>query len=123
MNELRSLADQLRSKISAPDTPQANPKKIGKRKENVSTIKSTISEIKQNIPPNILQEIHAYDNRNHKNMVHVRFDASTAQLLNQFKMATQVDISKLVSFSVQKLFQNHPELKLIIKEFIQKLEL
>ncbi len=56
-------------------------------------------------------------------MVHVRFDQQTVKLLNQFKMATEVDINKLVAFAVKSLFQNHPELKLIIKHFIQNIEL
>jgi hypothetical protein len=43
--------------------------------------------------------------------------------MNQFKMATGVDVTKLVAFSVQQLFERHPELKSIIKQYIQQLEL
>lgn len=113
MNDIKSLADQLRSRMSSPDIPE----------------KTTITKVKQvKAPPKvdtaeILQEILDFDNSNNKNMVHVRFDDKTSQLLNHFKMATGVDITKLVAFSVHALFQKHPELKQTIKQFIQDLEL
>jgi len=55
--------------------------------------------------------------------VHVRFDEKTVQTLNHFKMATGIDVTKLVAFSVQELFERHPELKSIIKQFIQNVTL
>lgn len=121
MNELRSLADQLRSEISAPDTPQTSGK--GKQKQKTSQEKHPDIDARAEVHSQILDEIKAYDNTNHKNMVHVRFDASTVQLLNHFKMATNVDVTKLVAFSVHSLFKTYPELKSIIRQFIQKLEL
>lgn len=122
MNELRSLADQLRSQISAPDIP--DPELLPKRKSKPTTAQSQKPEPhRSKTSTKVLDEIIAYDNSNHKSMVHVRFDAPTAQLLNHFKMATNVDVTKLVAFSVQSLFKNHPELKSVIKQFIQNLEL
>ncbi|MDP9079982.1 MAG: hypothetical protein M3O71_21355 [Bacteroidota bacterium] len=103
MSEIKSLADQLRSNISK----QEAPKLAGK-----------LPEI-----PEILKRIRAYDNRDHKGLMHVRFDSDTIRLLNQFKMATGVDVTKLVAFSVHELFELQPELKSIIKQFIQQLEL
>jgi len=117
MNELRTLADELRSKIAAPDTP---------KKSDPPKAKPTARKTSKSVDPfesAILLEIKAYDNKDHKSMVHVRFDQSTVKLLNQFKMATEVDINKLVAFAVKSLFQAHPELKLIIKHFIQNIEL
>lgn len=104
-----------------PDIPDIQQKTV-KNKAKPSNTKPSKQNAIEISPVKILQEIKAYDTRNHKSMVHVRFDESTAQLLNQFKMATNVDVTKLVAFSVQALFQSHPELKSIIKQFIQKFE-
>jgi hypothetical protein len=71
----------------------------------------------------ILNAILAYDNTGNKSMVHVRFDAQTVRLMNHFKMATDVDVTRLVSFAVKQLFETNPELKTIIKHFIQTTEL
>jgi hypothetical protein len=70
-----------------------------------------------------MKKLLAYDNSGHKNMVHVRFDQQTVKTLNHFKMATGIDTTKLVAFSVQQLFAEHPELKSIIKQFIQNVSL
>jgi hypothetical protein len=104
MSEIKTLADQLRSKINGQPEPKREKKKP------------------PDIPP-ILEAIRAYDNRNHKSLMHIRFDAQTIQTMNQFKMATGIDVTKLVAFSVQQLFEKHPELKTIIKQYIQQIEL
>jgi len=104
MSEIKTLADQLRSKING----QPEPKREKKKPPDI---------------PQILEVIRAYDNRNHKSLMHIRFDAQTIKTMNQFKMATGVDVTKLVAFSVQQLFEKHPELKTIIKQYIQQIEL
>lgn len=104
MSEIKSLADQLRSKING----QPEPRREKKKPPDI---------------PQILEAIRAYDNRNHKSLMHIRFDKQTIQTMNQFKMATGIDVTKLVAFSVQQLFDGHPELKSIIKQYLQQLEL
>lgn len=97
MSEIKSLADQLRTNINQ----QAKPPPV----------------------PEILQHIRKYDNRDHKGLMHIRFDAATITMMGQFKMATGVDVTKLVAFAVHQLFEEHPELKSIIKQYIQQLNL
>jgi hypothetical protein len=106
MSEIKSLADQLRSSINKTETVKVKPEK----------------KKPPDIPP-ILQALRDYDNRNHRSLAHLRFDATTMQTMNQFKMATGVDMTKLVSFAVDEFFVRHPELKTIIKQFFQDLEL
>ena len=72
--------------------------------------------------PAILEAIYSYDNLDHKSMVHVRFDAKTVLAMKHFKLATGIDMTRLIAFSVRELFRLHPELKIIIKQFIQNLE-
>jgi len=114
MNDIKSLADQLRSSIASPSAgPESKASAEGKpKKQNKAT--ST---------PAILKEIRDYDNADHKNMVHVRFDKKTAQLLSHFKMATGIDLTKLIAFSVRRLLTQHPEIKSIVQQYIKNLEL
>jgi ribosomal protein L14 len=71
----------------------------------------------------VVRSLYAYDNSDHKQMVHVRFDAQTVDLLNKFKMATGTDITKFVAFAVKYLFESNPELKNIIKLYLQNTKL
>jgi hypothetical protein len=107
MNEIKTLADQLRSRMAKPDTPRddkAPPKK-----------KCT----KLTITPPIVELLRGYDIKAHNSMVHVRFDRQTAQMLHHFKMATGVEVTRLISYSVAQLLEQHPEIKTIIKEHLE----
>ena len=102
MAEIKTLADEIRSQIKKP----ATEKKTKKTKVKIDDC-------------DILKRLEAFDNSGFKNMVHVRFDEKTAQTLNHLKMATEVDLTKVVAFAVQDFFDRYPELKSIIKQFIQ----
>jgi len=39
------------------------------------------------------------------------------------QMTTNVDVTKFVVFAVKEFFENHPELKTIIKQYIQNTDL
>jgi ribosomal protein S10 len=110
MTKITSLADEIRSRIAQP--PEAAQPEVKKTKAKAPKTEAAI-----------LQLIRDYDNANHKSLVHVRFDEKTVQTLNHFKMATGVDVTRLVAFSVQQLFEQNPELKSIIKQFIQNVNL
>jgi hypothetical protein len=109
MENMKSLADQIREQLGKPGK-NSDPKPESKRK--------TEEKI-----PAILTAILDYDNTANKNMVHVRFDEKTVRTMNQFKMATGVDVTRLVSFSVKHLLETFPEIKSIIKQFIQNTDL
>ena len=114
MEKMKSLADQLREKMVKPDKAIAE-----KPTGSVGAIRKP--EKKAGKPPNatVLQLLQEYDNSDHKTMVHFRFDKQTVDFLNQFKIATGVDATKFVAFSVRCFIDEHPELKKIIKQFIQ----
>jgi hypothetical protein len=116
MNEIKTLADQLRSKIGGAETTNI-PQKGNAVTKEIRPKGNAPPE-----PPAILEAIRAYDNSDHKSMVHARFDEKTSQTMNQLKLATGVDVTKLVAFAVRKLFEEHPELKKIIKQFFQNIE-
>jgi len=112
MSEIRSLADQLRSKIGKPGTPEPPEAPAEKKKEK-----------KAPAAHSIIEQLRAYDLADHKNMIHIRFDAATVQVLQHLKMATSVEVNKVVGFAVKQFIDQHPELKAIIKQHFQKLEL
>lgn len=104
---MKSLADQLREEMGKPTDKQI--KKIRKAEKKLESA--------------ILQAILAYDNSLNKSMVHVRFDERTVRLMNQFKLATEVDVTKFVAFAVKHFIETYPELKTIIKQFFQNEDL
>lgn len=110
MTKITSLADEIRNRIAQPADTVEQPKAQKAKKPKADEA-------------DILQLIRAYDNANHKSLVHVRFDEKTVQTLNHFKMATGVDVTRLVAFAVKQLFEGNPELKAIIKQFIQNMTL
>jgi hypothetical protein len=119
MENMKSLADQIREELVRPGNNQQK-----KTQESSSKIIKSAKKNKPNDPvPAIMAAILNYDNSLNKSMVHVRFDEKTVRTMNQFKMATQVDVTRLVAFAVKHLFDTCPELKLIIKQFIQNTEL
>jgi len=107
MSELKSLADQLRNKINSPkEAPPA--KKITKQTEAA---------------PVILDALRAYDLAGHDSMLHVRFENPTAALLHHLKRATGIEVNKVVGFAVKQFLEQHPELKTLVKNHLQKIEL
>ncbi len=69
----------------------------------------------------ILDRIKAYDKTGDRSVVHIRLDDNTVLLLNQLKLATGVEIQKFIAFAVMELIRQHPELRTIVKQFIQKM--
>ncbi|RVT99725.1 hypothetical protein EOD41_14875 [Mucilaginibacter limnophilus] len=108
MSEIKSLADQLRSKIAggSPNPPAIRP-----------------AAREPPAVPAILEQMRMFNTALHKNMVHVRFDAKTVKAMNNFKLATGVDLNRFIAFSVRHFFDTHPELTDIIKDYIQNLDL
>lgn len=113
MENMKSLADQLREELGKPADKTTKPKPG----------KTTGKSKQKQVESAVLEAILAYDNSANKSLVHARFDEATVRLMNQFKMAAGVDVTRLVSFAVKHLFDTCPELKIIIKQFIQNSEL
>lgn len=115
MEKMKSLADQLRETMVKPGEKTANVKP---NKAPQGPKKAAMKPGKALEAP-ILAALATYDNSDHKTMVHFRFDKQTVDFLSQFKIATGIDATKFVAFSVRQFIDAHPELKTIIKQFIQ----
>lgn len=69
----------------------------------------------------LLEQLIRFEAAEQKTLVHVRLDRDTAMLLKQFKLATGVDIQQVVAFAVYDFLGQHPEFKMMIKQFLQEL--
>lgn len=109
MSEIKSLADQLRSRMSKPDVPDkpAAKKKTGKLAETPKII-------------DVLREVDISDN---KTLMHARFDAQTAQLLHHLKTATGIEVTRVLFYAVRQLLEQHPEIKTVVKEHLEQFAL
>ncbi|HTI58972.1 hypothetical protein [Mucilaginibacter sp.] len=115
MEKMKSLADQLREKMIKPEVKKVSDK----LPVTTGNAKKPVKKANKSSDAPILQLLTEYDNSDHKTMVHFRFDKQTVDFLNQFKIATGIDATKFVAFSVRQFIEQHPELKTIIKQFIQ----
>jgi len=112
MSEIKSLADELRSKIA------------GRKDDTSGTSPPQKKKIKQQEPDMpVLGLLRAYDLAGHKSMVHVRFEGPTAQMLHHLKLATGIEVNKVVGYAVKQFIEKHPELKILVKEYLQKIEI
>jgi hypothetical protein len=68
----------------------------------------------------LLEQIAAFNAPDAKVMVHVRIDPNTAMLLKQFKLATDIELQQLLAFAIDEFVHLHPELKTIVKQFLQE---
>ncbi len=112
MSEIRSLADQLRSRIAGNGTeaPVRSPPEKKKTKDPEADVA-------------ILDLLRAYDLTGHKSMVHVRFEGPTAQMLQHLKLATGIEVNKVVGYAVRQFIEQHPELRTIVKQYLEKIEI
>jgi hypothetical protein len=108
MSEIKSLADQLRSRMAKNEAPEkpASKKKTGK-----------LPEI-----PKIIDLLREMDISSNKTLVHARFDAQTAQLLHHLKTTTGIEVTRVVFYAVKQLLEKHPEIKTVVKEHLEQFE-
>jgi len=107
MSEIKSLADELRSKMAKPDTP----------------VKKKSNKQQPDAIPQVIELLREIEIAGNKTLVHARFDPSTAQLLHHFKMATGVEVSRLICYAVKQLLDKHPEIRAIVKEHLKNIEI
>lgn len=119
--KIRSIADELRRSISAPPVGveaaetadgEAKPKeKKLKERKAVSTAAG------------LLEAMTTFDCSGNTHMLHPRLDLRTVKMLNSFKLASGIDMNRVIAFSIHYFFQQHPELKTYIKQSLENFEL
>jgi len=108
MSEIKTLADQLRSKIAKPDTPVKVVKPKSAKPPDI---------------PEIVSLMRGLDVSANKTLIHARVDAQTAQMIHHLKIATGIEVTRLICFSIRQLFEQNPELKSLIKAHLANFEL
>jgi hypothetical protein len=119
MEKMKTLADELREQMGKPADKPLKGNHVSEEK----VPKTTKKKPEKIIEAAILKALIEYDNSGNKSMVHARFDKQTVDIMNKFKMATGIDVTKFVSYAVKHFLENYPELKTIIKQFIQNTDL
>ena len=134
-NKIKTLGDQLRNVITQPI---AEPLVIEEKPTIAVTISlskptneiiekspSLTDAIATNPPKDILSSIRdfAYAMDTHPGKLRVRLDENTIRMLNQFKLATGVDMNKTIAFALDRMFNECPELKTIIKQSLENFKL
>lgn len=119
MEKMKTLADQLREQMSKPADNLRKDVSINGSKGS----KTTARKAAKTTEVAILNALIGYDNSDNKSMVHARFDKQTVDVMNKFKMATGIEVTKFVSFAVKHFLETYPELKTIIKQYIQNTDL
>jgi hypothetical protein len=119
MEKMKSLADQLREKMTRPGEKQASSNAV----PDDDMQKKAKKKAEKIIESTILKALITYDNSDCRSLAHIRLDKQTMDLMNKFKMATNVDVTKFVAFAVKHFIDSYPELKTIIKQFIQNTDL
>lgn len=126
MSEIKTLADQLRSKMARKDVAE---KDIGRAaappEDDAEQGIDKAGKLEKKMPavPDIIEALRAYDVTNHKTLIHARVDAQTAQMIHHLKIATGVEVTRLICFSIRLLFDQNPELKAVIREHLKNFEL
>lgn len=111
MSQIKTLAEQIRQQMANPDTPEKIEKPVKKK------------DAKPPVIPQIVELLRDLDVSNNKTLIHARVDAQTAQLVHHLKTATGIEVTRLISYSISHLFETYPELKIIVKEHLQKFEI
>lgn len=111
MNEIKTLADQLRTRMAKPDIPP-KAEKVKKPKD-----------AKPPGVPEIIEMLRALDVSNNKTLIHARVDAQTAQMIHHLKIATGIEVTRLICYSIRHLFEQYPQLRTIIKDHLDKFEI
>lgn len=109
MSEIKSLADQLRSRMAKNETPErpVSKKKTGKLPET----------------PKIIDLLREVDISANKTLMHARFDAQTAQLLHHLKTATGIEVTRVLFYAVKQLLEQHPDIINVVKEHLEQFSL
>ncbi|WP_207423771.1 hypothetical protein [Desertivirga brevis] len=113
MNEIKSLADQIRESIKNGEQVSGKEGKSSGRKKT----KAANQAIEQ-----MLQQMLSHQLTGTEKLL-IRLDDRTLFLLKQLKVTRGVDMNKAISYMVKIFIESTPDLTKYIKESINTLEL
>jgi len=120
MNNIKSLADQIREKIKSEEV-QENTLQVEK---SLSPVKST--KVKSNVnsksSEEFFQSVDEYQLVGSEKML-IRLDSKTTNLLKHLKLTMGIDMNKFIAFGLHSFLEEHAWLPAYVKEKLKNAEL
>lgn len=114
MNQIKSLADELREKIKKDGNPEQVNKETAPQLKNDKAGKKSIDKL--------FDDILASEPLGNEKLL-IRLNDKTIFLLKQLKIAKSIDMNKFIAYSLQDFLNRHPEIILYVKQNIKTIEL
>ena len=121
--QMKTLADELRKSIGTGEVIPSNKDPVvgaSEKKPNASS--GTSVSVKGKKALDIISRIREFDCSDQKHLLHPRIDGRTVALLGRLKLASGLDMNRVIAFSIVYLFEKHPEIKSFIKESLENFE-
>jgi len=115
--EIKTLADEIRKSIRPPEIVPTNKDPVTHGKSAARPNQVGCKE------PDIIALIRDFDCSGNTHMLHPRLNSRMVQLLNRLKLASGLDMNRVIAFALQRLFEQHPEIKKFIKTSLENFEL
>jgi len=114
--EITTMADAIRKSINPSPLAPSNKDPVQPAKKNGDKT-GLVKEIE------IITLMRDFDCSANTHMLHPRLDKRTVQLLNRLKLASGLDMNRVIAFALAQLFDRHPEIKKFIKSSLENFEL
>ncbi|MGQ7856544.1 hypothetical protein ACUN24_20095 [Pedobacter sp. WC2501] len=115
--EIKTLADEIRKSIRPPEIGPTNKDPVTHGKSAGRPNQVGVNE------PDIIALIRDFDCSGNTHMLHPRLNNRIVQLLNRLKLASGLDMNRVIAFALNRLFEQHPEIKKFIKTSLENFEL
>ena len=121
--EMKTLADELRKSIGTGEViPSNKDPVVGVDAKKPDSNSGTSVPVKAKKALDIISRIREFDCSDQKHLLHPRIDGRTVALLGRLKLASGLDMNRVIAFSIVYLFEKHPEIKSFIKESLENFE-
>jgi len=121
--QMKSLADELRKSIGTGEViPSNKDPVIGAKEKMPDAAKGEAAAAKDKKALAIISQIREFDCSDQKHLLHPRIDGRTVALLGRLKLASGLEMNRVIAFSIAYLFERHPEIKSFIKESLENFE-
>lgn len=122
-SQIKSLADELRKSIGTADViPSNKDPVVGVKEKKLDATNEKVAVAKGKKALDIISRMREFDCSDQKHLLHPRIDGRTVALLGRLKLASGLDMNRVIAFSIAYLFERHPEIKSFIKESLENFE-
>lgn len=122
--KITSIADELRKSMAVPLNKVKKQMAVKGITDSAKKDRQKVS-VKPGTAPaqEILTLIRNFDCSQNTHMLHPRLDIRTVKMLNSLKLASGIEMNRLIAFSVHFLLQQRPEIRNYVKQSLENFEL